>query len=174
MRAAQKTMTNLWCVHAGLLHPSQYADSPQSKRRRTSTQAKPAQDDTDSELSDVPLKIRKPPKATAGQIGESDDSDTPLTARLVKEKESIQKAAEKEAKAIRAKEKAAAKRKAKESESESDDDVPLARTKKQPAKRASNGVKKGGSSSDAPLSKKKAPTKKFKVGIHRLYLCSFC
>ncbi|KAL1609290.1 DNA topoisomerase 1 [Nothophoma quercina] len=131
-------------------------DKPLSKRRRTSQQAKTVQDDSDSELSDVPLKARALPKAAPEQIGEDSDSDVPLTTKLVKKKESIEKAAAKEAKAIRTKEKAAPKRKVKE-ESESDDDVPLAR-KKAPAKKA-NGVKKEDSDSDAPLAKKPAAKK---------------
>lgn len=130
-------------------------DKPLSKRRRTSQQAKPVQGDSDSELSDVPLKARALPKASAEQIGESSDSDVPLTTKLVKKKESIEKAAAKEAKAIRTKEKAAPKRKPKV-ESDSDDDVPLAK-KKIPVKKA-NGVKKQESDSDAPLAKK--PTAK--------------
>ncbi|KAF3046480.1 DNA topoisomerase 1 [Didymella heteroderae] len=131
-------------------------DKPLSKRRRTSAQTKPAQDDSDSELSDVPLKARTLPKASAEQIGEDSDSDVPLTTKLVKKKEAIEKAAAKEAKAIRSKEKAAPKRKPKV-ESESDDDVPLAK-KKAPAKKA-NGVKKEESDSDAPLAKKPAAKK---------------
>jgi DNA topoisomerase-1 len=128
-------------------------------------QAKKVKDESDSELSDVPLKVRKPPKATPAQIGESSDSDTPLTEKLVKEKEAVEKAAEKEAKNIRSKEKAAgAKRKSKvKSESESDDDVPLAKKKKQLVKKkAANGVKKDESDSDVPL-KAKAQPKKTKV-----------
>jgi DNA topoisomerase-1 len=67
----------------------------------------------------VPLKARVLPKASAEQIGESADSDVPLAAKLTKKKESIEKAAEKEAKAMRTKEKAAPKRKQKvESDSE--------------------------------------------------------
>ncbi|KAJ4382697.1 DNA topoisomerase 1 [Didymella sp. IMI 355093] len=131
-------------------------DKPLSKRRRTSQQAKPAQDDSDSELSDVPLKARTLPKASAEQIGEDSDSDVPLTTKLVKKKEAIEKAAAKEAKAIRTKEKAAPKRKPKV-ESESDDDIPLAK-KKAPAKKT-NGVKKEESDSDAPLAKKPAAKK---------------
>ncbi|KAL6168328.1 DNA topoisomerase 1 [Exserohilum turcicum] len=130
-------------------------DKPlQSKRRRTSQQSKPIKDESDSELSDVPLKARVPPKATAAQIGESADSDVPLATKLTKKKESIEKAAAKEAKAIRNKEKAPPKRKQKV-ESDSDEDVPLAK-KKAPAKK-SNGVKKDESDSDAPLAKKAAP-----------------
>jgi DNA topoisomerase-1 len=130
-------------------------DKPLSKRRRTSQQAKPTQADSDSELSDVPLKARALPKASAEQIGEESDSDIPLTKKLVQKKESIEKAAAKEARAIRTKEKAAPKRRAK-AESDSDD-VPLAK-KKAPAKKA-NGVKKEESDSDAPLAKRPAAKK---------------
>jgi DNA topoisomerase-1 len=109
----------------------------------------------------VPLKARNLPKASAEQIGESSDSDTPLNTKLVKKKEEIEKAAAKEAKAIRSKEKAAPKRKSK-IESDSDDDVPLAKkkapAKKAPAKKA-NGVKKEESDSDVPLAKKPAAKK---------------
>jgi DNA topoisomerase-1 len=112
----------------------------------------------------VPLKARTLPKASADQIGESSDSDVPLSTKLVKKKEEIEKAAEKEAKAIRSKEtkeKAAPKRKPKV-ESDSDDDIPLAKkkapVKKAPAKKA-NGVKKQESDSDAPLAKKPAAKK---------------
>jgi DNA topoisomerase-1 len=54
----------------------------------------------------VPLKARTLPKASAEQIGEDSDSDIPLTTKLVKKKEAIEKAAAKEAKAIRTKENA--------------------------------------------------------------------
>ncbi|KAI4631563.1 uncharacterized protein J4E87_002268 [Alternaria ethzedia] len=135
-------------------------DKPLSKRRRTSQQAKPTQDDSESELSDVPLKARVLPKASAEQIGESADSDVPLATKLTKKKESIEKAAAKEAKAMRSKEKAAPKRKQKV-ESDSDDDIPLAK-KKAPAKKT-NGVKKEESDSDAPLAKKAAPKKATKA-----------
>lgn len=106
----------------------------------------------------MPLKARKPPKATAAQIGDTSDSDTPLDKKLVKEKASIEKAAAKEAKAIRTKEKAATTRRKTRAASESDDDVPLAK-KKQPAKRKSNGVKKEESDSDVPLKAKAQPKK---------------
>jgi DNA topoisomerase-1 len=101
------------------------------------------------------LKARALPKASAEQIGEESDSDIPLTKKLVQKKESIEKAAAKEARAIRTKEKAAPKRRAK-AESDSDD-VPLAK-KKAPAKKA-NGVKKEESDSDAPLAKRPAAKK---------------
>lgn len=113
----------------------------------------------------MPLRVRKPPKANAAQIGESSDSDTPLNTKLVKEKEAIEKAATKEAKNIRNKEKSAAPKRKPKEDSESDDDVPLAKKKKQPAKKTVNGVKKSNvdSDSDAPLAKKKATPKKAKV-----------
>jgi DNA topoisomerase-1 len=133
------------------------ANKSQNKRRRTSQQVAQPKDESESELSDVPLVARKPPKATAAQIGESSDSDTPLNVKLVKHKEKIEQAAVKEAKAIRNKEKAAPKRKAKE-ESDSEDES-IVKKKKQPAKRASNGIKKDDSDSDVPLAKKKTPAK---------------
>jgi DNA topoisomerase-1 len=86
--------------------------------------------------------------------------DEPLTTKLAKEKASIEKKAEKEAKAIRAKEskakKATPKKAVKQEESDSEDDV------KPKSKRKSNGttsVKKSNgvkaeSDSDAPLTKK--------------------
>ena len=125
--------------------------------------------ESDSELSDEPLAhrprpaVKKPPKATAAQIGESSDSDTPLGAKLAKEKTQIEKAAEKEAKAIRKEEKKAtsSKRRSKVA-SESDDDVPLAK-KKRPAASAmkTNGVKDD--SDDVPLSRKTQAPKKAKA-----------
>ncbi|KAF2464040.1 uncharacterized protein BDR25DRAFT_99044 [Lindgomyces ingoldianus] len=133
-------------------------DKPLSKRRRTSQQARKPAQDSDSELSDVPLKARKPPKATAAQIGESSDSDVPLGQKLVKEKAAMERAAAKEAQAIRKKEKAAGSKRKPRVESESDDDIPLA--KKQPAKKSTNGIKKDESDSDVPLKKKTAPASK--------------
>ncbi|KAF2200199.1 hypothetical protein GQ43DRAFT_84080 [Delitschia confertaspora ATCC 74209] len=138
---------------------SEEDDKPLSKRRRTSQQAKKAQANSDSDLDDVPLAVTKPPKATAAQIGESSDSDTPLTAKLIKEKKVIEKAAEKEARTIRNQEKKATGGKRKQAvKEESDDDVPLAK-KKAPARKAANGVKKDESDSDAPIIKKKQPVK---------------
>ncbi|CAA9957652.1 DNA topoisomerase 1 [Pyrenophora teres f. maculata] len=133
---------------------------PLNKRRRTSQQAKPVKDESDSELSDVPLRARVLPKASAEQIGESADSDVPLVTKLTKKKESIEKAAAKEAKAIRNKDKAAPKRKQK-AESESEEDVPLVK-KRAPAKKV-NGVKKHESDSDAPIAKKSAAKKATKA-----------
>lgn len=89
--------------------------------------------------------MKKPVKASETAIGESESSDAPLGAKLAKEKATIQKRAEKEAKAIRREEKvatskkqtngptAASKKKANGVKEESDDDVPLA--KAAPAKK---------------------------------------
>jgi len=114
---------------------------------------------SDSELDDA----QKPPKITAAQIGETSDSDVPLTTKLIKEKKKIEKAADKEAQAIKKEEKASAagKRKSKVVQSDSDDDVPLSRKRKQPAKKSANGVKKQEESdSDAPIVKKAKPQPK--------------
>lgn len=103
----------------------------QAKRQRT--QKKSTKEESDSD-DDTPL-ARLPPKITAKQIGEEESSadDEPLVNKLAKEKATIEKKAEKEAKAIRAKEskKPASKRVKKESDSESD---------KPKAKRKSNGT----------------------------------
>jgi DNA topoisomerase-1 len=120
-------------------------------------------------MSDVPLAktvSKKPPKITAAQIGESEDSDVPLTTKLAKEKLQIEKRAEKTAKAIRIDEqKNVKRRKSKQALSDSDDDIPLAK-KKTPAK-ATNGVKREvesakkakGKFKDEPLATKKGKTK---------------
>ncbi|KAJ9643285.1 DNA topoisomerase 1 [Knufia peltigerae] len=113
-------------------------DQPLSKKRRTTTTV-------ESDSDDAPLlprskangkSVQKPPRATAAQIGESSDSDVPLGKKLAKEKQQIEKAAEKEAKQIRNREqkKEASKpikkdtpaKKVKKEDS-SDDDKPLAR-----------------------------------------------
>lgn len=99
-------------------------------------------------------------------ILEDSDSDTPLGVKLAREKAMIEKKAEQEAKAIRAKE-TKAKKKAVKDESD-DDDKPLAKTKRTStgaSKRKTNGVKKEESDSDAPISKKSksAPSKKGKA-----------
>lgn len=79
---------------------------------------------------------KKPPRASDAQIGESSNSDAPLGQKLAVQKQKIEKAAEKEAVAIRkddkkpasssAKKASAAKRKVKKEES-SDDDIPLSK-----------------------------------------------
>lgn len=92
--------------------------------------------------------MRKPVKLTETAVGESEDSDAPLGTKLAQEKATIQKRAEKEAKAIRKEEKqATAKRKP--------NGTPA------PASRKANGVKKEESDDDTPLARK-APVKKNK------------
>lgn len=102
--------------------------------------------------------MTKPPRASAAQIGETSDSDVPLNQKLVKEKQKIEKAAEKEAKQIRKDEKnevskpskkAAPPKKIKKSES-SDDDKPL--SKRAPAATS----KKAKAETSAPAKKSKA------------------
>lgn len=134
-------------------HPHVYFPNPQQqKKRKTSA--------PDSDSDDQPLKkIVKPPQASAAQIGEESDDDVPLEKKLTKEKKGIEKAGEKEAKALR---RGDAKRKVK-AESEDSDDAPL--KKKPAAKGKANGVKKAkkeeSDDDDKPLQKKKkAPAKK--------------
>ncbi|KAK3675747.1 DNA topoisomerase 1 [Recurvomyces mirabilis] len=131
-------------------------DVPLTKKRKTKA--------LDSDDDDVPLKkIVKPPKASAAQIGESDDDDdVPLGQKLQKEKEVIEKRAEKEAASLRRKDKnEEAKRKAKKQKSDDEDDEPIAKKKKAPAK-AKKVKKEDDEEDDVPLSKK-APAKKAAV-----------
>lgn len=99
-----------------------------------------------------------PPSYQETAQTQSSDDEIPLGVKLAKEKADIEKRAEKEAKAIRAKE---AKSKKKPIKDESDDDEPIAKSavaRRQSngtaSKRKPNGVKKEESDSDAPISKK--------------------
>ncbi|KAI0515295.1 eukaryotic DNA topoisomerase I [Xylaria bambusicola] len=147
-----------------------YHESDSEDRRLTKRQRKAAQDDSDS---DVPIKsrVRLPPAANETAVAEESDDDVPLNKKLADKRKSIEKAAEKEAAAIRSAEsktrKPASKKVVKE---ESDDDAPLSGTKGR--KRAVNGtngkakskVKQADSDSDAPMRKKaKASTPRAKV-----------
>ncbi|KIV92192.1 hypothetical protein PV10_06650 [Exophiala mesophila] len=142
-------------------------DLPLSKKRRTAVPNVAVESDSD----DAPLVSKakqngtstsKPPRASYAQIGESSDSDVPLQKKLVKEKQGIEKAAEKEAKQIRRDEKkdtvkpskkpAPAPKKIKKSES-SDDDVPL-------AKKAANASAKKAKAGSSTPAKKSKPVKK--------------
>lgn len=105
---------------------------------------------------------------TGAAIGESEDSDTPLGAKLAKTKAIIEKRAEKEAKMIRKEEKikSASKRKIKNEEGDEDaapvvrktpkkqqpNGTPVSASKKQ---KQSNGVKEE-SDDDVPLARKSA------------------
>ncbi|KAI1338487.1 hypothetical protein F5Y15DRAFT_407535 [Xylariaceae sp. FL0016] len=129
-------------------------DAPMAKRKKV---------DSDSD-DDAPMKrTRKlPPAAKDTAVAEDSDDDVPLNAKLAQKRKAIEKDAEKEAKAINAKEAKAKKPTARKVvKDESDDDVPLAgakgkkRTSNGVAK--SNGIKKEESDSDAPIKKKVKP-----------------
>lgn len=126
-------------------------DIPLKKKRKT------LQDSDDEPMS---RKVAKPVKGSAVLIGEDSDDDVPLGKKLQKQKASIEKRAEKEAKSIRQAEKSEPKRKAQDIES--DDDAPLVK-KRKPADKFNGArkVKKEDSDDDVPLSKK-APAKKGK------------
>ena len=133
------------------------ADSCQSKRRRVSKGKVKAESDFDSDDAPIvtkkpkarsPTVFKKPVKASETAIGESEDSDAPLGNKLAKEKATIQKRAEKQAKAIRKEEREATSKKqvngvspsaskkkvnGVKKEEESDDDLPL--TKRAPSKK---------------------------------------
>ena len=100
--------------------------------------------------------LKKPPKASETAIGESEDSDVPLEAKLVKEKQKIEKRAEKEAKAIRKEEKeASASTKASRVKVKKENESANAGLKKkQPPKKQVNGLKAEGSDDDIPLAGK--------------------
>jgi DNA topoisomerase-1 len=117
---------------------------------------------------------KKPPKIGGVAIGESEDSDTPLGARLSKEKVQIEKTAAKEAKAIRKEERKSSTSQSKKTaitkESGEDEELPM-RKKRQSngtssTKQQTNGIKKDDSDDDVPLSRKangKTPVKKIKA-----------
>ncbi|KAF2229181.1 putative DNA topoisomerase 1 [Viridothelium virens] len=130
-------------------------EKPLSKRRKTTTK----EDDSDDEPLVRKAAVTKPPEVAAAQIGEEDDSDVPLDKKLTKQKANIEKAAEKEAKAIRSND--AKKRRARKAASDSEDEKPLSKKKAAPAKPTpakpkarTNGVKKEESEDDVPLRKK--------------------
>lgn len=148
-------------------------DRPLSKRRRVSK----ANAHSESASDDAPLiskksktsqatALKKPPKISSADVGESDDSDVPLGKKLAKEKQQIEKIAEKEAKAIRREEQSALASKKKVRKDDADGGKPLAKkVKKERAggtstskKGGSNGVKKE-SSDDEPLVRKPAAKK---------------
>ncbi|KAJ4268420.1 DNA topoisomerase 1 [Fusarium torreyae] len=129
----------------------------------------------DSDSDDEPIMKARgkklPPSYKETALPESSgDDDEPLSVKLAQKKAQIENRAEKQAKAIRAKEKIKKPLPKKAVKEESDDDEPLAKStasKRQSngavAKRKSNGVKKEESDSDAPISKKAksaAPAKK--------------
>ncbi|KAI0817705.1 eukaryotic DNA topoisomerase I [Xylaria sp. FL0064] len=147
-----------------------YREADSDDGRSAKRQRKAVQEDSDS---DVPIKSRTrlPPAADETAVAEDSDDDVPLNQKLADKRKSIDKAAEKEAKAIRASEakakKAASKKVVKE---ESDDDAPLSVVKGR--KRSVNGtngkaksnIKQADSDSDTPMRKKvKTATPKAKA-----------
>ncbi|MCJ1306424.1 DNA topoisomerase 1 [Agyrium rufum] len=156
-------------------------DTSLSKRRRVSgkIQASPDSDSDDAPLlskpnlnkSGSPVVLRKPPKASETALGESDDSDTPLTVKLAEEKKHIEKRAEKEAATIAKESKKPSKTRVKKQvTSDSSDDEPLTQKKKKQqvngtakpnAALKTNGIKKE-SDEDVPPAKK-STTKASKV-----------
>ena len=115
----------------------------QSKKRKISVAV-------DSDSDDAPLMskakangkvIEMPPPLSAHQIGEDSDSDVPVAQKLAKQKQQIEKAAEKEAKKIRRDEK-------KETDKSKNKPVPSKPVKKEES-----------SDDDEPLSKRAPPAK---------------
>ena len=110
--------------------------------------------------------LKKPVKVTETALDESEDSDTPLTSKLSKEKVKIEKEAEKQANAILKEEKKASmvKKRAKKEDKEKPSETTGKKARQSngtstPAKKA-NGVKKTDSDEeDVPLVKKKAAKK---------------
>lgn len=120
----------------------------------------------------VATVLKKPPKINSAAVGEDDDSDTPLGAKLAKQKATIEKRAEKEAKELRNEEKGSTTKSQKRPEKGidgSDDQAVKKKQKKQqpngssPAasrkKRLSNNVKKEESDDDVKPARK-TPSKK--------------
>ncbi|KAL2271126.1 hypothetical protein VTJ83DRAFT_497 [Remersonia thermophila] len=127
--------------------------APLAKRQRSNR--KQVESDSDDEPIAKKNGMKLPPSAKETATIESSDDDKPLGSKLAQRKANIEKAAAKDAKAIRAKKPAT--KKAIKDES---DDEPLAKPKKrQPNGAASakktNGVKKEpDSDSDVPIAKK--------------------
>jgi DNA topoisomerase I len=99
------------------------------------------------------VAIKKPPRASNQQIGEESDSDVPIQKKLIKEKQMIEKRAEKQAEKIRKAEKT---KKVKKEES-SDDDKPLKKTKPAASAKGKSTVK-----TESPAPKKAAGKKAIK------------
>ncbi|KIX93162.1 uncharacterized protein Z520_11219 [Fonsecaea multimorphosa CBS 102226] len=112
-------------------------DLPLSKKRKTLAAVESDSDDAPliSKAKANGKVVQKPPRVSAHQIGEESDSDVPLGQKLAKQKQKIEKAAEKEAKQIRREEKKEAGKavrrpvpaKRVKQEESSDDDKPLSK-----------------------------------------------
>ncbi|KAK4105798.1 hypothetical protein N658DRAFT_492293 [Parathielavia hyrcaniae] len=131
--------------------------APLAKRQKS--KHKKAESDSDDEPISRKKAAKLPPSVNETATVESSDDDQPLGSKIAQRKAGIEKAAVKEAKAIRAdaKVKKATPKKAVKDES---DDEPLAKPKKRQSNGVSsvkkaNGVKKEPESdSDAPIAKK--------------------
>ena len=122
----------------------------QSKKRKTSTAVESDSDEAPlmtKAKANGKMVTQMPPRLSAHQIGEDSDSDVPLRQKLAKQKQEIEKAAEKEAKQIRKEEKQEAEKAPKPKKA-----VPAKRVKKEES-----------SDDDKPLSKRPPATKKAKA-----------
>ncbi|CAM1505644.1 Fc.00g112810.m01.CDS01 [Cosmosporella sp. VM-42] len=133
--------------------------APLAKRQKQVNKA--ADSDSDDEPISKARGKKLPPSYAETALPESSDDDQPLGLKLAKKKASIEHKAEKEAKAIRAKDKAKKATPRKAVKDESDSDAPISKnsakrrqTNGASAKRKSNGVRKEESDSDAPISKR--------------------
>ncbi|KAI9784092.1 MAG: DNA topoisomerase 1 [Geoglossum umbratile] len=159
-------------------------DVPLVKRRRVAAgkAVKPVvEDDSDNEplvskrsqsKKSPTTVLRKPPKASETAVGESDDSDTPISTKLAQQKARIEKKAEKDAKQARKTEKQSNASSAKKSGAKeaNDNNKPVAKPADKPngvksaatKKRQANSVKKvkpEPDDDDIPLSRKVSPKK---------------
>ncbi|MCJ1354637.1 MAG: DNA topoisomerase 1 [Icmadophila ericetorum] len=181
-RKSRPSMTNGKSYKEHASDEEEDDDQPLIKKRRV---AASTPDSAFSDSDDTPMVskavngktktvLKKPVKVTETALeGESEDSDTPLTDKLSKEKAKIEKLAEKEAAAILEEEKKAAaaaptKKRAKKEEKAKPSE-PVAKKARQSNGTSSstkkiNGVKKEepDNEDDVPLAKQK-PTKKPKV-----------
>lgn len=127
-------------------------EKPLAKRQRVSVSKRAAESESDS---DAPISRKRSTVKLPPSIKDTgDSSDEPLGKKLAKEKAHIEKNAEKEAKAIRAKEAKGKKAPVKKAKQDDSDDEPISK-----ARGKKNGVKKEESDDDAPL-KTKAAAKK--------------
>ncbi|KAK0657348.1 hypothetical protein B0T16DRAFT_401511 [Cercophora newfieldiana] len=134
--------------------------APLAKRQKS----KHKKEESDSD--DEPIAKRNgklPPSIKDIPMGElSDDDDEPLGTKLAQKKASIEKAAAKEAKSIRAAEAKAKKATPKKAVKEESDDEPLSKPKKRQSNGAASAKKTNGlkkepeSDSDAPIATKAA------------------
>ena len=104
------------------------------KRRKTSTIKREEQSESDGR----PSPLVKPPELAKTKFADSSDSDIPLGKKLSKEKKNIERAAEKEAKAIR---KDARKQISRKQDDADNDEIPLSKKKRVLSNAKANGIK---------------------------------